>query len=78
MLYNSSMDAKTTLIIIEIILSVIFTVLILIQPKSSGGLTKSWGSATSFTRRGLERVIFRATFIVAALFIISSALQLFV
>lgn len=72
------MDTKTSLLVLEIILAVLFTILILVQPKSSGGLTKSWGSATSFTRRGLERVLFRATFIVATLFIVTSALQLIV
>lgn len=72
------MDTKTILLVIEIILAVLFTILILIQPKSSGGLTKSWGSATSFTRRGLEQVIFKMTFVIAGLFIISSIIQLVV
>jgi protein translocase SecG subunit len=70
------MDTKTILLTVEIILAITFTILILIQPKSSGGLTKSWGSATSFTRRGLEQVIFKLTFVIAALFIVTSALQL--
>lgn len=70
------MDTKTILLVTELVVSVFFIILILIQPKSSGGLTKSWGSATSFTRRGLERVIFRMTFVVAGLLIITSALQL--
>jgi protein translocase SecG subunit len=72
------MDTKMILLTVEIVLAVLFTVLILIQPKSSGGLTKSWGSATSFTRRGLEQVIFKLTFVVAALFILTSVLQLVV
>jgi protein translocase SecG subunit len=70
------MDTKTGLLILEIALALMLVTLILIQPKSSGGLTKSWGSATSFTRRGLERVMFRATFVIGALFIIASTIQI--
>jgi protein translocase SecG subunit len=67
---------KITLLVIQVILSLSLVLLILIQPKSSGGLTRSWGSTTSFTRRGLEKLMFRATFVIVALFIIISAAQL--
>jgi protein translocase SecG subunit len=72
------MDTKTILLIAELALSIVLIALILIQPKASGGLTRSWGSTASFTRRGLERVMFRGTFVVSALFILVSALQLIV
>ncbi len=71
------MDIKNILLITELALGVIFVALILIQPKASGGLTRSWGSSTSFTRRGVERMIFRLTFIIAGIFILVSASQLF-
>jgi protein translocase SecG subunit len=53
------------------------TFLILIQSKGTG-LSKSWagGSLKSFTRRGLEKVIFKSTFGILAIFLIVSFLQL--
>lgn len=67
---------QEALIIFHIILSVILVVLILIQPRGTG-FARSWkGSGSSFTRRGLEKLIFKATFGVAALFIAVSILRL--
>jgi protein translocase SecG subunit len=72
------MELKTVLLVLELVFSITLVALILIQPKASGGLTRSWGSTASFTRRGLEQVIFRGTFVVSGLFIIVSALQLII
>jgi protein translocase SecG subunit len=68
---------KTTLIIAQIVLSVTLTLLVLVQSRGTG-LSRSWGSArgTSSTRRGLEKIIFKLTFLVSALFIIISIVQL--
>ncbi|MGD8744234.1 MAG: preprotein translocase subunit SecG [Candidatus Woesebacteria bacterium] len=66
---------KQAITIIQIITSVILIVVILIQSKGTG-FGRAWGSTASFTRRGLEKVIFRFTFVLAAIFIVVSILQL--
>ena len=50
--------------------------LILIQSKGTG-LGKAWGisGGTSFARRGLEKLIFKFTFLAASAFIIISVIQ---
>jgi protein translocase SecG subunit len=64
---------KQTLMIIQVIVSIILVGLILIQAKGTG-----FGrvGGTSFTRRGLEKLIFRLTFVFAFVFIGVSILQL--
>lgn len=66
---------KNGLTIIQIILSILLMAAILIQAKGTG-FGRSWGGSTTFTRRGLEKLVFRATFVLAALFLIMSVLQL--
>jgi protein translocase SecG subunit len=68
---------KQILTIIQIIVSVSLIFLILIQAKGTGlGRTFGSGGGTSFSRRGLEKLIFRLTFILVGLFLIISILQL--
>lgn len=64
---------KQALIIIQIVVSVILIGLILIQAKGTG-----FGrvGGTSFTRRGLEKLVFRLTFVIAFVFLTVSILQL--
>jgi protein translocase SecG subunit len=64
---------------IQIILSVALCALILIQSKGNG-IGRAWGGGggTSFTRRGLEKILFRFTFVISALFIGVSILQLII
>ena len=60
----------------QIILSILLILAILVQSKGTGfGRSFSKGG-TSFTRRGLERIVFRSTFILVALLVIVSLLQL--
>lgn len=66
-----------TLLVIEIVLAVILTILILMQPKGTG-FARSAASATSFTRRGVERLVFRSTFLVAFLFLAMAVVDLLV
>jgi len=63
----------TTLKILQLILSIITTLLVLLQTKS-GGLTSSIGGAFTMYRakRGLEKIIFISTIIFAILLIINS------
>ena len=52
--------------------------LILIQNKGTGlGRAFGGGGVTSFKRRGLERVVFRLTFIFTAVFLGVSILQIY-
>lgn len=61
---------------IQVISAFLLIIIVSVQGKG-GGLGKTWGggSGTSFTRRGLERVIFKATFVIAFVFIFVSMLQ---
>ncbi|HET7098734.1 MAG TPA: preprotein translocase subunit SecG [Patescibacteria group bacterium] len=69
---------KQTLTIIQMVVSVIFIVLVLIQAKGTGFGRTGGGGGTSFTRRGLEKLTFRLTFIFITIFLIISILQLLV
>lgn len=64
------------LLVSQIILAILVVVVILVQTKGTG-FGRAWGggSGTSFTRRGLERLVFRATFVLSALFLFVSILQ---
>ncbi len=66
------------LIVSQIIISVLLSFLILIQGKDEGFAAS--GSTQSFaaTKRGPEKVIFLATVVLAALFLISALLFVFV
>lgn len=67
---------RDLLIVIQLITSTLLVGAIIVQTKGTG-FGRSWGSgASSFTRRGLEKLVFRATFVLAALFIMVSILQL--
>lgn len=63
------------LLIAQITSGLILTAVILIQSRGKG-FARSWGGSASFTRRGLEKVVFRMTFVLAAIFIIVSILQM--
>lgn len=67
---------KQIFTIAQIIISVILITLILIQARGTGfGRSSNIGSS-SFSRRGLEKLVFRLTFVFAFLFISVSILQL--
>lgn len=68
---------KQLLTIVQMLVSLILIGLILIQAKGTGlGRTFGSGGGTSFSRRGLEKLLFRLTFVFAGVFIIISILQL--
>lgn len=64
---------QQTLVIIQIIVSVSLIAVILIQAKGVG-LGRAWGGGGEFykSRRGVEKVIFRLTVVLVALFLASS------
>jgi len=68
---------KQFLTIAQMIVSVGLIGLILIQARGTGfGRSGGFGGSTSFSRRGLEKLIFRMTFVFALIFIVISVLQL--
>lgn len=67
---------KQALTIIQIVVSIILIGLILVQARGTGFGRSSGIGGASFTRRGLEKLIFRLTFVVVFLFIVLSILQL--
>jgi protein translocase SecG subunit len=58
------------------ILAIALIILVLIQPKGSGLGSTFGGGSTSFTKRGVEKAVFRLTFVITALFISVSVLSL--
>jgi len=66
---------KQFLTIAQIISSIALIVLILIQARGTGfGRSSGFGGGTSFSRRGLEKLIFRSTFVIALVFVVISML----
>ncbi len=69
------MDKLVIFQIIEIIISVVLTVLILVQSKGSGLFSAFSGSIGFYrSRRGLEKVIFILTIVMGVLLIVNSLL----
>ena len=66
-----------TLNIFQMIISIFIIVAVLLQASGSGlGSTWSGGGETYHTRRGLEKVLFIATIVAIALFLINSVFML--
>ncbi len=63
---------KNTFLVIQIISAILLSGTVLIQARGTGF---GRGSTASFTRRGLEKLIFRLTFVFAAIFMLVSILQ---
>ena len=68
---------QTVLMIVQVVAAVILTIFILLQVKGNG-FGRSFGSSASFSRRGLERLVFRGTFLVAFIFLIASVARLLI
>ena len=67
---------KTFGSIIQIVISVLLSVLILLQAKGTG-LGKTFGGTGSnfSTKRGMEKTVYLLTIVLAALFALSSLIQ---
>lgn len=63
--------------IAQTVLAILLIVSILLQSRGAG-LGSSWGGSGEFyiTRRGIEKLLFRATIVTAALFILISLASL--
>lgn len=66
------------LTVFQLISSVVLIVLILIQARGTGLGRSGFSSAGSFSRRGLEKLLFRLTFVFVFLFLLVSLLRLLV
>jgi protein translocase SecG subunit len=66
---------KTALTVIQIILSVVLSVLIFLQANDDSESRSNIMSSVSFEKRGWERIIFYFTVVVLILFLISSIIQ---
>ena len=61
--------------ILQIGVGIILVLFVLVQVKGTG-FGRVWGGTPSFTRRGLEKLVFKLTFVVAAIFVILSLISL--
>lgn len=70
---------KTTLLILQIVISLTLTTLILMQAKGVG-LGRAFGGGGEFykSRRGVEKIIFQLTILFVVAFLISSIANLLV
>lgn len=70
---------KNSILLVQIILSVMLISLILLQAKGVG-LGRAWGGGGDFykSRRGVEKFVFQSTVVVTFLFLASSILNLLV
>jgi preprotein translocase subunit SecG len=68
---------KLAVIFIQIFIAILLIILILSQAKGAG-LGSAWGGSSEFytTRRGMEKIIFVATIILATLFLLLSIVNL--
>lgn len=68
---------SNVLLIAQIVISILLIIVILLQAKGVG-LGRAWGGGGEFykSRRGVEKIVFRATIALVILFLISSLLNL--
>jgi len=67
---------KNALLIVQIIIACALATLILIQSHGTGLGRTFGGGGASFSRRGLEKLIYKLTFVFAGLFILVSIITL--
>jgi len=60
-------------LLIQVLIAILLIVTILIQARGAG-LGEAWGGSSEFftSRRGMEKIIFLATIVLAILFLLSS------
>jgi len=68
---------EKVLLAIQVIISILLTLLILIQSKDEG-FTASGGGGFHITRRGPEKIIFITTIVLGVLFLVNALMFVFV
>jgi protein translocase SecG subunit len=71
--YNSFVE--NTILVLQILVSLFLIIAITIQVRG-GGLQRGVLSGNAFTRRGFEKLLFKATFIFCGIFLLISSLRL--
>ena len=66
---------KTALIIFQIVLSVVLSLLIFLQPNDESNSRGNIMSTVNYQKRGWEKTLFYLTIITLVLFLISSIIQ---
>lgn len=66
---------KTTLVIIQIILSILLSALIFLQSNGNTESRSNILSTTTVEKRGWEKIMFNFTIFIIVLFLISSVIQ---
>ncbi len=66
---------KTTLVIIQIVLSILLSALIFLQSNGDTESRSNILSTTNVEKRGWEKIMFNFTIFIIALFLISSIIQ---
>lgn len=61
--------------VVQSVSAILLIIFVLLQVRGTGFSRSS--NSSSFTRRGVEKLVFRMTFVVAALFLAMSAISLF-
>ena len=70
---------QTTLNIIQIVISILLITVVLLQQKGVGLGAAFGGSSNVFsTKRGVDKILFRATIVLAVLFIATAATNLLI
>lgn len=62
--------------VIQSVSALFLIIFVLLQVRGTGFSRSS--NSSSFTRRGVEKLVFKLTFVAAALFLIASAVSLFI
>ena len=71
---------RTTLIIVQLVVSVLFILTVLVQQKGSGlgGAISGQAGTVQSTKRGAEKIVYKASIILAILFVALSLVFIFV
>jgi protein translocase SecG subunit len=73
------MDIQQIFTIAQIIVSIALIICILLQQRGAGSSALTGGgSASYYTKRGFEKVLFMATIILALLFLATSLIRFFI
>lgn len=66
----------TPITVVQIVISIFLVIIIMLQSKGAG-LGRAWGGEASFyhTKKGLEKVLFITTIVLALLFFVVSILN---
>lgn len=59
---------------LQAVSGLLLVIVILVQTRGQG-FARGWGSSASFTRRGLEKAVFKSTFVLAFIFIAVSIVR---